>query len=174
MSKQRLYALKGVIFGLGVILYAVCFAIFTKGAPVNGSENLTTHNAQFVWSTVAIVYIALFLPLLFNEVTFKNIAAQPVAFAFLWIIDIIFCVASLVMSIFVYYRKMETATALIVEGVIVFLALLTVLISLIKGEDNKTIGEVQESVKESIKDAKTNAKDTLKTSLQNKGAKKDF
>lgn len=160
MSKQKLYALKGIAFGAGVLIYAVCFAIFTKGAPPNGSESLTAPNEQFIWSTVAIVYIAFFLPLLFNDVTFKNLATQPASLVLLWALDILFCVASLVMSVFVYWRKMETATALIAEGIIVFFALLTILLSLINSEKFKTVGEVKESVEE--------AKSAIKASVKNK------
>lgn len=142
--KRSIYIFKSAIFVFGILVYFGAYYAFTGGHPTGGNDDLTLPNAQFLWTTIGIVYLVFFFPLFFGRITFATFITNPATIVLLWWTDCVFCVSSLIFAVLVYKRIVDPSVALLVEGIVVFLGLVIILAGLLSGEQISAV-EVKEN-----------------------------
>lgn len=145
MTAKQSDIFKGVILAFGLVVYAVAAALATHGREVPPRE-------VYLWVIVGVVYLAFFVPSLFNSLTFHNFAHSAVGVVILWNADILFCFVSIALALAVYFGKCSMALAIVVELVMLFVALILVFVSVMSGGHIRSVGRKEAILLSQIKE----------------------
>lgn len=158
MTAKGANIFKGVILAFGLAVYAAAIALATHGRGVPPQE-------AYLWAIVGVVYLAFFIPALFNSLTFKSFAHSAAGVVILWNADIVFCFVSIALALSVYFGKVPVTLAIIVELVLIFVALILVFISMMSSSHIKGVGIKEAILLSKIKEMRSSL-DSLNVKAQ--------
>lgn len=148
MTKKALNAFKGAILAFGFIVYAISVALFTRGREAGSRE-------IYLFTIIGIVYLAFFIPALFNSLTFGNFARNAAGVVILWNADIVFCFVSVALALTVYFGRLAIEIAVVIELVMLFAALILVFISAVSSGHIEGVGKKEEKLLKDIKEIRS-------------------
>lgn len=145
MTQKTANIFKGVILAFGLMVYAVAVALITAGREIPSRE-------MYLWVIIGVVYLAFFIPALFNGLTFAKFAQSSAGAVLLWNADIVFCFVSIALALAVFYGRCPMTLAIVVELAMLFVALILVFISMmasghvqsVDAKQQKLMGKINE------------------------------
>lgn len=148
MTKNAVNIFKGVILAFGLLVYGVAFALVAGGRELNSRE-------VYLWVMIGVVYLAFFVPALFNSLTFKSFAHSTAGVVLLWNADIVFCFVTVILSLAVYYERCSIAIAIVAELAMLFAVLILVFVSVMAGSHIQSVGAKEEASLSKIKEMRS-------------------
>lgn len=148
MTHKAVNIFKGVILAFGLAVYAIAFALLTGGRETEPRE-------VYLWVMFGVVYLAFFIPALFNNLTFKSFAHSAAGVVLLWNADIVFCFVTVALSLAVYYERCSIAIAVVIEMAMLFVALILVFVSSMASSHVQSVGAREEKAMSKIKELRS-------------------
>jgi hypothetical protein len=119
MTKNSLSGFKFVLFLLGAGIVFLAFKLNT------GRQELS-QNDTFMWVSVAVMYLVVFLPFFFSSIRIENFSVKVPSLAMVWTGVCLYVPASVVVIVLLRTQIVSFNAAVIIQAVLVFLFALDV------------------------------------------------
>jgi hypothetical protein len=119
MTKNSLSVFKCILFLLGAGIVFLAFKLNTGGQEL-------TRDDGFMWISIAVMYLVVFLPFFFSSIRIGNFSVKIPSLAMVWTGVFLYVPASVVVIVLLRNGIISFNTALIIQAVLVFLFALDV------------------------------------------------
>jgi hypothetical protein len=113
MTKNSLSIFKCILFLLGAGIVFLAFKLNTGGQEL-------TQDGKFMWISIAVMYLVVFLPFFFSSIRIGNFSVKIPSLAMVWIGVFLYIPASIVVVVLLRTETISFNAALIIQAVLVF------------------------------------------------------
>ena len=113
MTRNSLSVFKWILFILGAGIVFLTFKLNTGGRELTQSD-------EFMWTSIAVMYLVVFLPFFFSSVRIGNFSGKIPSLAMVWLGVSLYIPASIVVIALLVKGSLPINTAIIIQAVIVF------------------------------------------------------
>jgi hypothetical protein len=114
MTKNSLSVFKFVLFVFGAAIVFLIFKLSGGGQPLTQSDT-------FMWISIALMYLVVFLPFFFSAIQIGNFSGKIPSLVMVWTGIFLYIPVSIVVIVLLKTETIPFNTALIVQAVLVFL-----------------------------------------------------
>jgi hypothetical protein len=113
MTRNSLSVFKYILFLLGAGIVFLVFKLNTGGQEL-------TQNGRFMWISIAVMYLVIFLPFFFSSVRIGNFSVKIPSLVMVWTGVFLYVPASIVVIVLLRAGIISFNAALIIQAVLVF------------------------------------------------------
>jgi hypothetical protein len=114
MTKNSLSVFKYILFLFGAGIVFLAFKLNTGGREL-------TQNDMFMWISIAVMYLVVFLPFFFSSIRIGNFSVKIPSLAMVWTGVFLYIPASIVVIVLLRMEVASFNTVLIIQAILVFL-----------------------------------------------------
>jgi hypothetical protein len=150
MTKNALLIFRIILFlfGAGIVFFA--FRLNTGGGSL-------TQNDKFMWISIAVMYIVIFLPFFFSVIKISNFSAKIPSLALVWTGIFTYVPASIVVIVLLRMNIIPFNTTLIIQVILVFLFVLDIYFGYFANFHIQTVAGEEEELRQYLTEIKAKA-----------------
>lgn len=141
-NAKKIYKISLFIFGIIII---------TLGIFMLKDKQEITAQFKFFCAMIYMAYCVFFAPLLFNTLHWNSFAEHTPIVVLSWLLMKAFVAISLILGVLVYSEKIKIPVACIIEGVVLFIALLFIFVGLCGTDHIQKVAVKEEQLLSKIK-----------------------
>jgi hypothetical protein len=150
MAKNSLSVFKWLLFLFGAGIVFLAFKLNTGGQEL-------TQNDKFVWISIAVMYLVVFLPFFFSSIRIGNFSGKIPSLAMVWVGALLYVPASIVVIVLLSRGTISFNTALIIQAVLAFFFALDIYFGYFANFHVGSVGREEEALRQYLIEIKSKA-----------------